>query len=166
MSKRLQRSLWKCPQCKRRFANRNQSHFCGKHDLETHFRRKRKEIRDIYEAVLRAIRRCGPATVLPEKTRIAFQVRMSFAQLTARSKWVDGHVVLARRLEQPRFRKVQTISLRNHVHHFRLMSAKEVDEQVVSWLEEAYAVGEQRHLTQPPHRVCARKSKPARRSTR
>src|ERR1044072_417046 len=80
MSKRLQRLLWKCPQCKRRFANRNRSHFCGKHDLETHFRRKRKEIRDIYEAVLRAIRRCGPATVLPEKTRIAFQVRMSFAQ--------------------------------------------------------------------------------------
>src|ERR1044072_1377862 len=166
MSKRLQRLLWKCPQCKRRFANRNRSHFCEKHDLETHFRRKRKEIRDIYEAVLRAIRRCGPATVLPEKTRIAFQVRMSFAQLTARSKWVDGHVVLARRLEQPRFRKIQTISLRNHVHHFRLMSAKKVDEQVVSWLEEAYAVGEQRHLTQPPHRVCARKSKPARRSTR
>jgi hypothetical protein len=146
MKKRLQRPLWKCPRCKRRFANRNQSHSCGKTDLETHFKGKPREIRDIYEAVLRAIRRCGPVTVLPEKTRIAFQVRMSFAQLTARSKWVDGHVVLARRLEQSRFRKIQTISPRNHVHHFRLTSATEVDDQVVGWLEEAYAVGEQRHL--------------------
>src|SRR5882724_31562 len=142
MNKPSQRSLWKCPQCKRRFANRNQSHFCGKHGLETHFRGKPREIRDIYEAVLRAIRRCGPATVLPEKTRIAFQVRMSFAQLTARSKWVDGHVVLARKLEQPRFRKIETISPRNHVHHFRLMSVADVDDEVESWLAEAYAVGE------------------------
>src|ERR1043166_2530390 len=140
------RPLWRCPKCKRRFAIRNQSHFCGKYDLESHFQGKPSEIRAIYRAVLKAIRRCGTVTVLPEKTRIAFQVRMSFAQLTTRSKWVDGHVVLARRFEHPRFRKVETISPRNHVHHFRLMSVSEVDEEVESWLVEAYAVGEQKHL--------------------
>jgi hypothetical protein len=138
--------LWQCPKCKRKFANRNQSHFCGKHRLESHFEGKPAELRAIYDAVLKAIRTCGPVKVLPEKTRIAFQVRMSFAQLTTRSKWVDGHVVLARRLEQPRFRKVETISPRNHVHHFRLSSAAEVDEQVQSWFAEAYTVGEQKHL--------------------
>lgn len=146
VNRRSERPLWKCPRCKRRFANKNQSHFCGRYDLENHFEGKPGEIRHIYEAVLKAIRRCGPVTVLPEKTRIAFQVRMSFAQLTTRSKWVDGHVVLARRFERPRFRKIETISARNHVHHFRLMSAADVDEEVESWLKEAYAVGEQRHL--------------------
>ncbi len=146
MKTRSERPLWKCPKCKRHFANRNQSHFCGRYDLEHHFDGKPNELRAIYEAVLKAIRRCGPVTVLPEKTRLAFQVRMSFAQLTTRSKWVDGHVVLARRFEQPRFRKIETISPRNHVHHFRLMSAAEVDEEVERWLKEAYAVGEQKHL--------------------
>jgi hypothetical protein len=146
MKRRSERPLWKCPQCKRKFANRNQSHFCGNHDLEHHFEGKAKQVRDIYDAVLKAIKRSGPVTVLPEKTRIAFQVRMSFAQLTTRSKWVDGHVVLARRFEQPRFRKIETISPRNHVHHFRLMSATEVDQEVEAWLREAYAVGEQKHL--------------------
>lgn len=146
MKHRSERPLWRCPQCKRRFANKNQSHFCGRYDLESHFEGKPTALREIYEAILTAIRRCGPVTVLPEKTRIAFQVRMSFAQLTIRSKWVDGHVVLARRLEEPRFRKIETISARNHVHHFRLMSAAEVDEEVESWLREAYAVGEQKHL--------------------
>ena len=71
---------------------------------------------------------------------------MSFAQLTTRSKWVDGHVVLARRFEHPRFRKIETISPRNHVHHFRLLSVADVDAEVESWLAEAYAVGEQKHL--------------------
>ena len=146
MQRRSERPLWKCPRCKRSFANKNQSHFCGKHDLEHHFEGKADEVREIYEAFLKAIQRCGPVTVLPEKTRIAFQVRMSFAQLTTRSKWVDGHVVLARRFEHPRFRKIETFSARNHVHYFRFVSAAEVDDEVERWLAEAYAVGEQKHL--------------------
>jgi endogenous inhibitor of DNA gyrase (YacG/DUF329 family) len=146
MKQRPERPLWKCPQCKRKFANRNQSHFCGNYDLKHHFEGKTQEIREIYETFLKSIRLCGPVKVLPEKTRIAFQVRMSFAQLTTRTKWVDGHVVLARRCEHRRFRKIETISPRNHLHHFRLMSAREVDKDVEGWLREAYAVGEQKHL--------------------
>jgi hypothetical protein len=84
--------------------------------------------------------------VIPEKTRIAFQVRMSFAQVTPRKRWLDGHVVLARRLPHPRFRRIDTISPRNHVHHFRLVSPVEVDSDFRAWLREAYAVGAQEHL--------------------
>ena len=84
--------------------------------------------------------------VLPEKTRIAFQVRMSFAQVTPRQRWLDGHVVLARRLESPRFRRIETISARNHVHFFRLTHLDEIDDEFRAWLVEAYAVGRQEHL--------------------
>jgi hypothetical protein len=114
--------------------------------LESHFAGKPPVIRTVFDAVLAAIRHQGPVTVLPEKTRIAFQVRMSFAQLTPRRGWVDGHVVLARRVEHPRFRRVETFSPHNHVHHFRLFTPAEVDADVRAWLREAYAVGEQRHL--------------------
>jgi hypothetical protein len=138
--------LWQCPDCKRRFANRNQSHSCGSYDLKSHFDGKPAQIRAIFDAVLKLIQRRGSVVVLPEKTRIAFQVRMSFAQLTPRSRWVDGHVVLARRMEHPRFRRIDTISPRNHVHHFRLASLSDVDQEVEKWLTEAYAVGQQRHL--------------------
>jgi hypothetical protein len=51
----------------------------------------------IYDAFLAMLEEFGPVIVLPEKTRIAFQVRMSFAQLTVRRDWVLGHLVLARR---------------------------------------------------------------------
>jgi len=138
--------LWHCPRCKRTFANRNQTHTCGLHDLESHFRGKPTEIRALFDAVLAAVNALGPVVVLPEKTRIAFHVRMSFAQVTPRRAWLDGHVVLARRLENPRFRSIQTISPRNHVHNFRLASLAEVDDEFCAWLAEAYAVGEQKHL--------------------
>jgi hypothetical protein len=146
VTKPSERPLWQCPDCKRRFANHNQSHSCGRYDLKTHFEGKPAEIRAIFDAVLKLIQRRGPVVVLPEKTRIAFQVRMSFAQLTPRSRWVDGHVVLARRMEHPRFRRIDTISPRNHVHHFRLTSLSDVDLEMEKWLTEAYAVGQQRHL--------------------
>jgi hypothetical protein len=141
-----QRPLWRCVKCRRYFANRNQSHACGRHDLTHHFKGRRPEIRELFQKVVKAVRALGPVRVLPEKTRIAFQVRMSFAQVTPHANWLDGHVVLARRLEHPRFRQIQTISARNHVHTFRLVNPSDVDAQFRAWLAEAYAVGQQRHL--------------------
>ena len=135
--------LWQCSACGREFANRNQSHACGRYDLAHHFRGKPPEIRALFDRVVAAIRKMGPVRVLPEKTRIAFQVRMSFAQVTPRLKWLDGHVVLARRLQHPRFRSIQMISRRNHVHTFRITSPSDIDSEFKAWLAEAYKVGEQ-----------------------
>lgn len=147
-------SMWTCSRCGRRFANRNQSHACGRHDLQRHFRGKPPVIRELFDAFVKAVEACGPVTVIPEKTRVAFQVRMSFAQVTPRTRWIDGHVVLARRYEHARFRKVETISQRNHVHHFRLTSMADLDTELAEWLREAYAVGRQQHLEKrtPPSR--------------
>jgi hypothetical protein len=139
--------LWRCPKCDRGFANRNQTHTCATlHSLEHHFEGKAPQIRRMFDRVRTMVESIGPVRVLPEKTRIAFQVRMSFAQVTPRSRWLDGHVVLARRLDSPRFRKVETFSPRNHLHAFRISNENEIDDEVRAWFTEAYAVGQQKHL--------------------
>jgi hypothetical protein len=140
--------MWTCPRCGRSFANRNQSHACAPLDagLERHLEGKDPEVVAIFRRLVELAERNGPVTVLPEKTRIAFQVRMSFAAFELRRRWVDGHVVLARRLEHPRFRRVETFSPHYHLHQFRLQHLDEVDEAVAAFLAEAYRVGEQRHL--------------------
>jgi len=143
---RNQGPLWECPQCHRTFANRNQTHTCGLYTLESHFKGKSPRIRLLFDVLLDAVNSIGPVVVLPEKTRIAFHVRMSFAQVTPRQNWLDGHLVLARRLDNLRFRSIQTFSARNHVHNFRLMRPSDVDDEFREWLAEAYAVGEQKHL--------------------
>jgi hypothetical protein len=138
--------MWTCPRCGRTFANRNQTHSCGRHALEHHFRDKPAAVRALYDAFVDALEAFGPVEVLPEKTRIAFHVRMSFAQVTPRRKWLDGHLVMPRRRESPRFRSVQTLGPRSHVHFFRLLSPVEIDDEFRALLAEAYAAGEQRHL--------------------
>ena len=138
--------LWRCPTCGRPFANRNQSHACGVGDLDALFARAEPSVRATFDRVVEAARRCGPLDVVPEKTRVALQVRMSFAAFQPRPRWLDGHVVLARELPSPRFRRIETFSARNVLHAFRLHAAAEVDEEVEAWLAEAYRVGAQEHL--------------------
>jgi hypothetical protein len=43
--------LWECPVCRRQFANANQSHACGIHDLDHHFQNRPPEIRALYNAI-------------------------------------------------------------------------------------------------------------------
>lgn len=100
----------------------------------------------MYEEILALVRRCGPVTVLPEKTRIAFQVRMSFMALLPRQMHIRGHFVFARRVPSPRFQKIETFSPRNHLHHFCVESSAELDAEFAGWVREAYAVGRQDHL--------------------
>jgi hypothetical protein len=138
--------MWRCPDCRRQFANRNQSHACGRHTLAPHFAGKSKNVRAIFDRLLAVAKKNGPVRVLPEKTRIAFQVRMSFAAFIVRQNWIDGHVILARRLEHSRFRRIETFSPRNHLHAFRFTSVNEIDAEVEMWFAEAYRVGEQRHM--------------------
>jgi hypothetical protein len=142
--------MWQCPRCGRLFANHNQSLACGRHDLDPLFAPSDPLVRETFDAVVRVARGNGPLAVVPEKTRVALQVRMSFAAFTPRRRWLDGHVVLARALHHPRFERVENFSPRNHLHAFRLRTPTDVDADVEAWLAEAYAVGAQRHLQERP----------------
>lgn len=144
--RRALKPLWTCPLCGRAFANRNQSHACGRHELEAHFEGLSPDVRALFDAFLAALQEIGPVTVLPQKTRIAFQVRMSFAQVTPRRDGLEGHFVLARRIDDPRFLAIESFSPRNHLHRFRIDHLEEIDAEMRGWMREAYAVGEQRHL--------------------
>lgn len=140
--------LWTCPRCGRTFANRNQSHACRPlGDLAAHFTGKDEAVRETFDRLVEVVRTLGPVEVLPEKTRIAFHTRMSFAAFTPRLHWLDGHVVLAERLDSPRFTKIEVYSPRNILHAFRLHTPSEVDPEVITWLTRAYEVGQQHHLT-------------------
>jgi hypothetical protein len=136
--------MWACPRCGRSFANRNQSHTCAAlGDLDRHFAACDPAVRETFDRILAVAREQGPVTVLPEKTRIAFQVRMSFAAFMPRRHWLNGHLVLARRIDSSRFAKVEVFSPRNVLHAFRLTSPAQVDAEFAGWVAQAYRVGAQ-----------------------
>lgn len=139
--------LWTCKTCRRRFANRNQTHSCGKFSVKDFLRGKTPEQVRLFNAFIDAVNECGSVITAPAKTRVGFQVRMIFAAVNRLNQsGLTGHVVLARRFEHPRFFRIESISPRNHVHHFVLQNASDVDAVVEGWLKEAYLVGKQEHL--------------------
>jgi len=140
------RPLWTCPQCGRRFAARGQVHTCrAPSDLDAWFADSEATVRETFDAFVEAVLDVGPFDIVPQATRIALHTRMSFAALVPRRRWLNGHLVLATRVEDPRFHRITTYSKQNHVHEFRLNSPDEVDERLRSWIAAAYAVGMQRH---------------------
>jgi hypothetical protein len=81
---------------------------------------------------------------------------MTFAAVMPRVDALRGHLVLARRAPDPLFTKIETISPRNHVHHFRLTAADELTPQFRAYIAEAYRVGNQEHLQAPMPRTLRR----------
>ena len=107
------------------------------------------EVRAAFDAVLAAVESLGPVQVLAEKTRIAFQVRMSFAAFYAPPSVVERPPRAGPSDCQLRFRTVQTFSPRNVLHTFRLLGPDEVDAGSAAGWPMAYHVGEQWH-PEPP----------------
>ena len=139
--------LWTCPKCERQFANTNQEHSCVRRTVDDFLAGKGDRARTLFNAFTDAALSVGRVTFAPAKTRVGLQARMIFASINRLSdERLDAHVVFARRVDHPRFFKVESISPRNHVHNFRITRVEDVDAEVVEWLREAYAVGEQEHL--------------------
>jgi hypothetical protein len=102
------RALWTCAKCGRPFANRNQSHSCGRYSVEEFLKGKSSHTIELYNRFVQAVQECGTIIVAPAKTRVGFQVRMIFAAVNKLGEHgLTAHVVLARRLEHPRFIKVE-----------------------------------------------------------
>ena len=141
------RPLWTCPNCDRPFVNSNMPHSCGRFSVKKFLAGKSRYAISLYENFSALVHDCGPVKIAPAKTRIGFQVRMIFAAVNKLGDHgLDAHVVLTRRLESPRFRRIETMTPKCYVHHFRIGSLSELDEEVANWLREAYQVGTQEHL--------------------
>ena len=135
------KSLWRCPKCGHKFVTRNLWHSCSRHTLREHFHGKPAALRRLFNEWLAFVRRCGPVTVYAQKTRIVFMVRVRFAGAVMRKSYVRCGFWLKRRVESPRFDRIEQITKRDHVYTFRLTDPGQLDEELAIWAHEAYAIG-------------------------
>lgn len=135
--------LWTCPACGHAFVTANLWHSCGRHDLDAHFRDRPPRVRAVFDVLRAAAESCGPVTVYAQKTRIVFQVRVRFAHVIVRNRWIDAGLWLRRRATHPRVLRIEDYGPRALVHRVRLESADEIDDALRALIAEAYVVGGQ-----------------------
>jgi hypothetical protein len=118
--------------------------------LEDHFARSGPEVRAAFDALVAAARVHGPVTVNSTKSRITLQARMRFVAVDhPRRAHLTGHMVLTREAPSPAVTRIDFLAPYYHLHRFRLERPEDVDEDLRAVLAEAYAVGVQRHLSDP-----------------
>lgn len=139
--------LWGCPDCGRRFVNANQWHSCGNPDNAEQLLADHSEKSvAIYRAVEAALARTGEFRIHPQKTRVAFITRMTFASVRLARKWVDLAFISDEPVDHPRIRKIELFGPTSFGHHLRLTQPADVDDDVRAWLARARRRGDQETL--------------------
>ena len=144
------RPLWTCPRCGHRFVTRNMYHSCVRVRITDHFRGKDPLVRKLYQSFRQMVKRCGPVTVYANMTGIVFQARVRFTGVAPKKHWLDGAFWLKRRVENPRFYRIEAIPPGDYIHRFRLKTLSDVDRELAKFVREAYDVGCQKHLENRP----------------
>ena len=138
--------LWKCPKCNEQFVTRNMWHSCGKFTLEALFARSEPQVFGLFNRFAEMVRLCGPVTMIPQKSRVAFQVRVRFAGCYPRKSHLICAFALPRVVDDPRFFKVEKFGPHFVGHSIRVFTDADLDQDLQRWLHEAYDVGAQRHV--------------------
>jgi hypothetical protein len=141
-----QNDLWQCLECGEQFVTKNMWHSCGTFALEPLFARYQPHVRDLFDHFVVMVQSIGPVTIIPQKTRISFQVRVRFVSIYPRKSHLRIGFWFPERHNHPRFIKIEQYGKRAYGHDLRLSSLDELDNQLLDWLRLAYAVGEQQHL--------------------
>ena len=127
--------MWACPKCGVKLVSRGLSHSCGDFSVERFLRGKP---RGLYDQFVRMIAACGPDEVAPAKTRVAFLTQVRFASVNRVGEdSIDVHLVLPRKLESGRFRKVEKLG-KLYVHHLRIAAPADFDAELQSWVRASY----------------------------
>jgi hypothetical protein len=93
------------------------------------------------------VRKCGPVTMIPQKTRVVFMQRVRFVAVYPRKEYLLAGIVLTSRQPHPRFRKIESVYPGAHVHTVRLESFADLDGELAGWLSESYrSYGRQERL--------------------
>jgi len=103
------------------------------------------ESRRIFESLRAAIEVCGPAEVCVTKSQVAFCRRKAFAWVWMPGNYLAGkHAPLVLTLSfryrdsSPRWKEIVEPRPGRFTHHLELHSSSDIDEEVCSWLAQAW----------------------------
>jgi predicted nucleic-acid-binding Zn-ribbon protein len=130
--------LWKCPKCHREFAKNNQSHSCTIYTLDKHFERK-DYAKKLFDFLVGQINKnIGPIKIESLPCCIHLVSSYTFGGVWALKDRIRIDFRLAREIETRKKHKVIKISKNRYLYYFDLKNQKEIDNELIVWLKEAY----------------------------
>ena len=142
---------WRCPSCKREFGRKNQGHMCSPGlTLEQYFEAAKPWERPIYDVVSTHLLSLGDVIIDPLAMGIRFKNGPMLCELRAKSKWTALGFSLRRKLSSSKLSRKVVDYGPKAFHVINISHADEIDEEILSWLTEAWHVA---GGTEPPNAV-------------
>ena len=147
MARRSLPPLWTCPRCGAKFVSASMWHSCGRWKLDALFATSDPHVFELFQKFRRMVRACGRSTMIPQKTRVVFTVRMRFAGAMVRKSHLRIGLVLERPLPpDPRLVDTLVASPRCYAHSFKIERADQLDGSMAALIREAYDSGTQKNF--------------------
>ena len=112
------------------------------YSVNDHFVNKDPAVRALYDQLVSILRKLGPIEEDPKKTSIHLNRRSALAGVETRKDSLLLHIKSDHAIDSPRIEKVEQISAKRFHHKVRISSPKDLDEQLTTWLKEAYILSE------------------------
>ena len=103
-----------------------------------HLTDKETVVKKIYDRLITELKKFGQLKIEPKKTSIHLGNRFGFAGVYTRQNYINLEVHLNYKLTSKRVTKVEQASANRFHHTIKLTSEKDVDKELLNWLQEAY----------------------------
>ncbi|MBV8304904.1 MAG: hypothetical protein JOZ04_11880 [Acidimicrobiia bacterium] len=135
-------AMWTCPRCGRRFGRARQSHECAPAmSIEEYFSTGPPHERPVFEAVMAHLDTLGPVHVEPVSVGIFLKHGLSgrsVAELRPMQQWVALSFSLPRRVSHRLIVRKPLADRGRYWHVANIASPDDIDDELRTWLTEAY----------------------------
>jgi hypothetical protein len=108
--------------------------------VKSHFEGKSPAVRETYEQLMKVSKTFGRVTEDPKQTSIHLVNTTAFAGVATRKDSLILTIKSNRKITSPRIFKSEQTSAQRFHHEIKLVSPSEVNDEVISWLCDAYAL--------------------------
>ena len=129
---------WICPECNRKFKSTNQSHSCVVKSIDEHFVRKEANARATYETLVKKLKSIIDFEIHPVINAIMFTTDVTFLAVKPKKEWIDLEFLLDYEVNEFPIHKVVKVTKTRFAHFVRIQEPKNVDDQLIEWIKEAY----------------------------
>jgi len=107
----------------------------------TLFTGKDEVVRSVYHRLLEVLHTFGPFQEEPKKTSIHLVRTVGFAGVHPRKSYLYLNLRTDYPIDNPRITKSEQVSKNRFHNEMKLASPGDVDEELLAWLKDAYALG-------------------------
>jgi len=135
---------WICPQCNRKFKSTNQSHSCVMKSADEHFARKEANVRATYDTLVKKLKSGIDFEIHSVINAIMFTTDITFLAIKPKKEWIDLEFLLDYEVNEFPIHKVVKATKTRYAHFVRIQKPKEVDDQLIEWIKEAYKLNSEK----------------------